>query len=78
MELFWMPLQEKGKFWKLDEIIARHSEIIARHSEAQTGCPLTYTYTGKSMEELLGDGFIIKEKLINHIFPYEISKYIRY
>lgn len=71
MELFWMPLQEKGKFWELDE-------IIARHSEAQTGCPLTYTYTGKSMEELLGDGFIIKEKLINHIFPYEISKYIRY
>ena len=30
-----------GMFWKLDE-------VVARHSEAQTGCPVTYTYTRRT------------------------------
>jgi 2-polyprenyl-3-methyl-5-hydroxy-6-metoxy-1,4-benzoquinol methylase len=35
-----------GAFWKLDE-------AVARNSEAQTGCPVTYTYTRRSVRELL-------------------------
>ncbi|GIU81111.1 MAG: class I SAM-dependent methyltransferase [Acidobacteria bacterium] len=70
-KVLWMLFQEKGKFWKLDE-------IIAKHSEAQTGCPVTYTYTKRSVEDLIGDGFIIREKFVDHIFPYKISKYVKY
>ncbi|MCS6874626.1 MAG: methyltransferase domain-containing protein [Pyrinomonadaceae bacterium] len=70
-KVFWILVKEKGKFWKLDE-------IIAKHSEAQTGCPVTYTYTKKTVEELIGDGFIIEEKHVEHIFPYKISKYVKY
>ncbi len=66
-----MLLHEKGKFWKLDE-------IIATHSEAQTGCPITYSYTKKSVESLMGDGFKIENIFIDHIFPYQIPKYVKY
>jgi 2-polyprenyl-3-methyl-5-hydroxy-6-metoxy-1,4-benzoquinol methylase len=70
-KVLWMLLLEKGKFWKLDE-------IIAKHSEAQTGCPVTYSYTKKSVENLIGSGFQIEEKFVEHIFPYQIPKYVKY
>ncbi len=66
-----MLLEERGKFWRLDE-------IIARHSEAQTGCPITYSYTKKSADELMGDGFNIEKIFVDHIFPYQIPKYVKY
>ena len=66
-----MLLQEKGQFWKLDQ-------IIAKHSEAQTGCPVTYSYSRKSVNDLIGDGFEIKDKFVEHIFPYQIPKYVKY
>jgi SAM-dependent methyltransferase len=70
-KVLWMVLLEKGKFWKLDE-------IIAKHSEAQTGCPVTYSYTKKSIENLIGGNFEIEEKFVEHIFPYQIPKYVKY
>ena len=70
-KVLWMLFQEKGKFWKLDE-------IIAKHSEAQTGCPITYSYTKKSAETLMGDGFKIENSFVDHIFPYQIPKYVKY
>ncbi len=70
-KVFWMLLQEKGQFWKLDE-------IIAKHSEAQTGCPITYSYTKKSVDKLVGDGFTIEDIFVDHIFPYQILKYVKY
>ena len=60
----------KGAFWNLEE-------LVARHSEAQTGCPITYTYTRKSVQELLS-GFDILDTRVDHIFPYKISDYTRY
>jgi len=60
----------KGAFWRLDE-------LIARHSEAQTGCPVTYTFTRKSIEELL-EGFEVLETKVEHIFPYRIEDYKAY
>jgi hypothetical protein len=60
----------KGAFWRLDD-------LIARHSEAQTGCPVTYTFTRKSIEELL-EGFEVLETKVEHIFPYRIEDYKAY
>ncbi|CAN2046919.1 Type 12 methyltransferase [Candidatus Magnetomoraceae bacterium gMMP-1] len=60
----------KGRFWKLEK-------LIARHSEAQTGCPVTYSYTKKNIKKLLYNFNIIDIK-IDHIFPYSIPDYIRY
>ena len=60
----------KGAVWNLDE-------IIARHSEAQTGCPVTYTYNKRGVIELL-NGFRISNLRKEHIFPYRISDYIQY
>lgn len=70
-KVLWMLLQEKGRFWQLDE-------IIAKHSEAQTGCPVTYSYTKKTISELIGDGFKVEDKFVEHIFPYQIPKYVKY
>lgn len=59
-----------GSFWKLDE-------VIARHSEAQTGCPVTYVYSQNQAYRLL-DGFEITDIWVDHIFPYKISDYVQY
>lgn len=62
----------KGRFWRL-------AELVARHSEAQTGCPITYTYTRREAEALLTKhGLRIREAWVDHIFPYRISDYVRY
>lgn len=60
----------KGQFWKLDE-------LIAKYSEAQTGCPVTYTYTRNSVKKLL-DSFKITKVMVEHIFPYSIPEYKEY
>jgi 2-polyprenyl-3-methyl-5-hydroxy-6-metoxy-1,4-benzoquinol methylase len=57
--------------WKVDE-------IIAKHSEAQTGCPVTYSYTKSTVKNLIGDGFEVEHSEYEHIFPYQIPKYIKY
>ncbi len=70
---FWILLTYgKGKFW-------RWPELIARYSEAQTGCPITYTYSRKQGRELLESrGFHVTELSAEHIFPYRIADYKEY
>lgn len=51
--------------------------LIAQYSEAQTGCPVTYSYTKKSIKSLLNNFKIIDMK-IDHIFPYDIKSYKNY
>lgn len=70
-KVLWILLQEKGKFWQLDQ-------IVAKHSEAQTGCPVTYSYSEKTVSKLLGEQFDIQEIFVDHIFPYQIQKYVKY
>jgi SAM-dependent methyltransferase len=61
-----------GAFWRLDE-------AVARNSEAQTGCPVTYTYTRRSVDRLLRDsGFTVEEVFVDHIFPYRVRDYVQY
>jgi len=69
----WILLTEgKGQFWKI-------SELVARNSEAQTGCPVTYTYTRRQGRQLLENhGFRVRKVEVEHIFPYRISDYVQY
>lgn len=61
-----------GAFWKLDA-------AVARNSEAQTGCPVTYTYTRSSVRRLLTDaGFTLQDVFVDHIFPYRVPDYVQY
>ena len=53
------------------------NELIARHSEAQTGCPVTYSYTRKSVLKLL-EGFDVDDMFVDHIFPYKVDLYKQY
>jgi len=62
----------KAQFWKL-------SELVARHSEAQTGCPVTYSYTPAQGRKWLQEhGFEVTETMVDHIFPYSIPEYKEY
>jgi len=69
----WIVATEgHGKFWKLDE-------LVAKSSEAQTGCPITYTYSRSSGKALLErHGFKVTDVAVDHIFPYRIPDYVQY
>lgn len=45
--------------------------------EAQLGCPIAHTYTQEEVQELLSDYEIIDIHQ-DHIFPYQIEKYVHY
>lgn len=63
--------EAKGAFWQLDR-------AIARSSEAQTGCPVTHTYTPASVRRLVGEAFRVDEIRVDHIFPYRVEDYVQY
>jgi 2-polyprenyl-3-methyl-5-hydroxy-6-metoxy-1,4-benzoquinol methylase len=46
--------------------------------EAQTGCPIAFTYTRREVKEILGDAFNIVSMKKDHIFPYRIKEYVAY
>ncbi len=61
-----------GAWWRLDE-------AIAANSEAQTGCPITYTYSRREGVELVRRaGFDVTGVAVDHIFPYRIEDYVEY
>ena len=72
-KVFSLVLREgKGQFWRM-------SEIVARDSEAQTGCPVTYTYTRHTARELVErGGFRVTDICVDHIFQYMVSEYTLY
>lgn len=70
-KVFWMWLKY-GK--KRGEIL---DDLIARYSEAETGCPVTYSYTLDTIRKFL-EGFDISQLDIDHIFPYRIPEYKNY
>lgn len=70
-KVLWIVLTEgHGRFWKT-------AELVARNSEAQTGCPVTYTYTSGGARRLL-KGFQVTETFNDHVFPYRIPDYVQY
>ncbi|MBI3236649.1 MAG: class I SAM-dependent methyltransferase [Chlamydiales bacterium] len=69
----WILLKfGKFQFWKL-------KELVAKYSEAETGCPITYTYSRKDAHQLLfPHGFEPISMEVEHIFPYQIPDYVQY
>jgi 2-polyprenyl-3-methyl-5-hydroxy-6-metoxy-1,4-benzoquinol methylase len=72
-KVFWIvAAQGRGRVWKTDE-------LVAEHSEAQTGCPVTFSYTRSEARELVeGSGFRVQDLQVDHIFPYRIRDYVEY
>lgn len=72
-KVLWIVLgYGKGQFW-------RTAELVARNSEAQTGCPVTYTYSRPQARRLVESrGFRVTGLFVDHIFPYRIADYVRY
>jgi 2-polyprenyl-3-methyl-5-hydroxy-6-metoxy-1,4-benzoquinol methylase len=70
-KLFWIMKEEQ--VWDMSRI----DEVIARNSEAQTGCPVTYTYTDRTARELLA-GFRVHDIRKAHIFTWDTDAYRRY
>ncbi len=70
-KLFW--IMKESNIWDFSQL----NSLIANYSEAQSGCPVTYSYTFDDIKKLLGDRFEIKEIYKDHIFPYKIEKYIK-
>jgi SAM-dependent methyltransferase len=70
-KLFWV-MKEEG-VWDLSRLDA----LMARYSEAQTGCPVTYTYDDQRAAALL-EGFRILDMHKAHIFTWDVDAYRRY
>jgi len=72
-KVFWIWCTQAGsRRWDLDR-------IVAEHSEAQTGCPVTYTYSRSSARRWLErHGIGVNRVFADHVFPYSIEEYTRY
>jgi SAM-dependent methyltransferase len=72
-KVFWnVMIYGRGQFWKWQQ-------LVARYSEAQTGCPVTYTYSKTQLADLLkARGFRVITAEVDHIFSYSIPEYVRY
>jgi 2-polyprenyl-3-methyl-5-hydroxy-6-metoxy-1,4-benzoquinol methylase len=72
-KVLWIAIKEgRGRFRNIDE-------LVATHSEAQTGCPVTYTYTRREGREFVErNGFKVQDVAVDHVFPYRISDYVEY
>jgi len=70
-KLFYL-MKETG-IWDFSAL----DDLISSYSEAQTGCPITYSYTLEGARRLFSD-FTVFEITKAHIFPWNIQKYITY
>jgi len=62
----------KFQFWKLNR-------LVADYSEAETGCPVTYSYSRSSGKKWLEDhGLRVTDVMVDHIFPFSIPEYVQY
>lgn len=70
--LWILLLYGRGRFWRL-------SELVAKHSEAQTGCPVTFVYSRNEGRRLVeAAGFRVVDVKVDHVFPYRIPDYVQY
>ena len=70
-KVFWIILgYGKGQFWK-------SGKLVRTYSEAQTGSPVTYSYSFQGVRRLMRD-FKVESIRKDHIFPYRIDRYVKY
>jgi SAM-dependent methyltransferase len=70
-KLFWMMF-EYGSVPMVDA-----DNLVSTYSEAQTGCPVTFTYTFEEVADLLQPHFTIDKIWKDHIFTWNVSDYIK-
>jgi SAM-dependent methyltransferase len=83
--IFKLMVYHKGAF-KVFQILEEYNfdytsanQLIAKHSEAQTGCPVTFSYTPADITTIFDSlGFEVISCEIDHIFPYKIEQYKKY
>ena len=71
-KLFWAMHTENR--WDLSKM----NDTIREFAEAQTGCPVAYTYTFDEVRELLSPWYDVTEIRKDHIFKWDVSKYIQH
>lgn len=70
-KLFWlMDIYNEKNFVNSDS-------LIQKYSEAQSGCPVTYTYTFDEINNLVSPYFTINKIWKDHIFCWQIEPYKR-
>jgi SAM-dependent methyltransferase len=67
-KLFWLMHENKWSF-------NNSSSLIQTFSEAQTGCPITYTYTFDEIKDLLPNDLFVEKIWKDHIFCWNIEEY---
>lgn len=71
-KLFWLLMESNAK------TMGNFENIIRTGSEAQTNCPVTYTYTMDEISELLmSKGIHVQSIWKDHIFSWSIEQYKR-
>ena len=72
-KVLWIMMSYgRFRFWDL-------KRLVATHSEAQTGCPVTYTYSKRELARLMeARGWRVTNAFVDHIFSYSIPEYVRY
>jgi len=71
-KLFWA--MHTYNLWDLSKM----DNTIREFAEAQTGCPVAYTYTFDEIRELLSPWYTIQEMEKDHIFIWNVEKYINH
>jgi SAM-dependent methyltransferase len=71
-KLFWaMHMNNK---WNMTTM----NDTIREYAEAQTGCPVAYTYTFDEVRDLLSPLYEITDIRKDHIFKWDVKKYIEH
>jgi SAM-dependent methyltransferase len=68
-KLFW--LMKEYDSWDL----AGADALVQNYSEAQSGCPVTYTYTFDEIKDLVSPGLQVQHIWKDHIFMWDIPEY---
>ena len=71
-KLFWA--MHTQNLWDLSKM----NDTIREFAEAQTGCPVAYTYTFDEIRELLAPWYEVTEVSKDHIFKWDVEKYIKH
>lgn len=72
-KVLWIVLTYgRGRVWRV-------ADLVARYSEAESGCPVTYTWDRRGVRSLVErGGFRVLDARVQHIFPYRIADYLAY
>jgi SAM-dependent methyltransferase len=71
-KLFWA--MHTQNLWDLSKM----NDTIREFAEAQTGCPVAYTYTFDEIRELLSPWYEVIDISKDHIFKWDVQKYIKH